>query len=222
MDITDIKQSLSTVISNHLECQRCKIIDRNHERAQRGYKCPSCGYISDGGLLYFSINTHILIDLIQKSYHSVNLKSEVEKLYSGESTHDIAVIIFFCTLREVLLDNVTNRLMEAQNLPKRVSERLLADNKFHIQKQDKLFRTLTGIKWTEAISRLTDESKFNYKEIDEFVLNVAIARNSFIHKGIKWAIDRKMSTNCMKNINGLIELHVALHNTFVHPYYENL
>ena len=221
MKITEIKnQSLSTVIANYLECQGCKIVDQNLQRMRKGYKCSICGYVSDSGLLYFNINTHILIDLIQEAYQSSNLETETEKLYEGQGAHDISVIIFFCTLREVLLDNLIKRLMHAQNLSKGVSNRLLSDNKFHIQKQDKLFKALTNVKWDEAILNLTNEKKINYKEIDEFVSSVVKARNDFIHEANKWSINKELATGCMDNLSGLINLYVALHNSYVQPYYK--
>ena len=220
MDITKIRQSLSTLIANYLECQECRIIDRNAERMRSGYICPVCDYVSEGGRLYFHINIHILIDLIQESYHSVNSEQVTEKLYEGEGPHDISVIIFFCTLREALLDNLISRLMTAQNLSDGVSERLLSDNKFHVQKQDKLFKSLTGVKWNDAIDMLNKNSNLDYKEIDDFVVSVVRARNNFIHEGCKWSIDRELSTNCMNNLFGLIKIYVELHNSYVHPHYK--
>lgn len=220
MDITQIKSSLSTLIADYLECQECRVIDRELERTRSGYKCPVCGNISKGGKLYFHLNIHILIDLIQESYHSITSKQKTEKLYEGEGPHDISVVIFFCTLREALLDNLIINLMRAQNLSVGVSERLLSDNKFHIQKQDKLFKSLTGVKWNEAIDYLNENGNLDYKEIDKFIVSVVIARNSFIHEGFKWSIDRELSTNCIKNLQGLINIYAEMHNNYVHPLYK--
>ena len=218
MDITEINtQPLSTLVSGHLECRNCKIVDRKNERMRKGFVCPACSDLSEGGKLYFSINIHILIDLIQESYHSNNY--EVERLYEGSGSHDISVILYFSTLREALLGNLIHRLMEAQNLSVGVSERLLSDNKFHIQKQDKLFKSLTDIKWKEAVGMLNENSELDYSELDEFVMSIAKIRNDFIHSGSKWDIDRKLSTKCLKNIGRLINMYVGLHNIYVHPQY---
>jgi len=219
MDITNIRSSLSTVIANYLECQQCRILDRNTERMRNGYICPICGYISEGGRLYFHVNIHILIDLIQESFHSANLGNVTERLYEGDGPQNISVIIFFCTLREALLDNLINHLMKAHKLSADISERLLSDNKFHIQKQDKLFKSLSGIKWKDAIKLLNEESKLNYKKIDDFVVSVVKIRNDFIHDGVKWSINKELSTKCMNNISGLIKLYTELHNSYVHPHY---
>lgn len=134
MDITEIKgQPLSSLVSDLLVCQECRIVDRDHERMRRGYTCPTCGYVSESGMLYFSVNIHILVDLIQESYHSANAEPKVEKLYQSKGAHDISVIIFLCTLRETLLDKLINELLMAQNISEGISEKLLTDNKFHIQ-----------------------------------------------------------------------------------------
>ena len=114
MNVPEIKQSLSTLTSNYLICENCKIVDKNFERIKKGSPCLICDSNSSGGVLYFKISIHILIDLIQEAYHSANLITGVEKLYKGESSHDISVIIFFCTLRESLLDNLIRELLNAQ------------------------------------------------------------------------------------------------------------
>ena len=68
--------------------------------------------------------------------------------------------------------------------------------------------------------KLNGGAKLDYKQVDDFVLKVVKARNNFIHEGSKWSIDRKLSTNCLKNIWGLINLYVELHNHYVHPYFK--
>jgi len=221
LDITEIiDRPLSLLVSNHLICQGCHIVDRDHERMRVGYACPTCGKPCDGGELYFSINIHILVDLIQEAYHSTSTKNKSGRLYEGVGSHDISVIIYFCTLRETLLDKFITELLRVQNIPEGICERLLSDNKFHIQKQDKLFKSLTEVKWKDAVSKLNENSKLNYCETDDFVLNAVRARNNFIHEGSKWSIDRELATSCMKNIWSLINLYVGLHNTYVHPLYK--
>jgi hypothetical protein len=219
MDVTEIKQSLSTLLSNYLICKNCKIVDRNMERMRKGFLCPTCDNISTGGCLYFKISIHMLIDLIQESYHSAKVVSGVERLYEGESSHDISIIIFFCTIREALMDNLIHELLNAQKIPENICERLLKDNKFHTQKQDKLFKSLANIKWNDAIQKLSELHSIDYIGLNSFVLEVVNVRNTFIHEGIKWSIDRALSTKCLKSIDMLVRLSVGLHNSYVHPYY---
>lgn len=218
--LSDIaNQPLSSLVSDHLICEKCRVVDRDNSRMRAGYCCPTCGKSSDAGRLYFSINIHILVDLLQEAYHSDQQSKKKARLYRGCGSHDIAVIIYFCTLRETLLDKFIIELLNAQNIPKGIFKRILADNKFHRQKQDKLFSSLTDVKWKNAISSLNEASEINYIEIDEFVHKIAKIRNCFIHEGSKWSIDRELSTNCINNIWSLINLYVGLHNMFVHPLY---
>jgi hypothetical protein len=221
LDVTEvIGQPLSTLLSDHLICKYCHIVDRDHERSRVGYSCPTCGREGEGGRLYFSLNTHVLIDLMQESYHA-QVNSATGRLYEGVGPHDISVVIYFCTLRETLLDKLVTELLIANKIPNGVCQRLLSDNKFHMQKQNKLFRSLTDHKWQDALKELNEGSNLDCLGIDEFVSGTVKARNSFIHEGSKWSIDRELSTSCMKNIWGLISLYVGLHNKHVHPIYQD-
>lgn len=199
-----------------LECQGCSVLDRNRDRMRTGFVCSECGYESTAGLIYFHVNIHILIDLIQESYHSQKNETGCERLYEGEGPHDISVVIFFCTLREALLENLISRLLAHNQIPERVQERLLSDNKFYVQKQDKLFMALTGEKWGNAIKALNEAGELDYDAIDQFVREAADARNEFIHSGRKWHINRALSKSCVEHIWGLINLYASLHNRYIH------
>ena len=78
---------------------------------------------------------------------------------------------------------------------------------------------MTNVTWNDAIINLNEESKIDFKKVDEFTLEVVRARNYFIHEGRRWAIDRELSTNCINNVPPLISLYVKLHNNYVHPFY---
>jgi len=216
----DLAFPFSLAYGKYLECQECSIVDRNNDRMRHGFKCPSCDYVGDGGaLLYFHVNILIILDLIQESFHASKSENIEGRFYEGEGPNDISVVIFYCTLREALLDNLIVRLLRANNLSDGVKERLLEDNRYHIQKQNRLFKSLTNIKWNDAIFKLNEESKTDYKQVDGLTLEVVKARNNFIHEGSKWAIDRDLSTNCINNVPRLISLYVKLHNSYVHPFY---
>ena len=208
------------LVSDQLICQNCHVVDRDRERSRVGYPCPTCGKESESGRLYFSINIHIIIDLIQESYHAEPSNAN-GRLYEGVGSHDISVVIYFCTLRETLLDKLITELLIAKEIPEGVCERLLSDNKLHIQKQHKLFCSLTNEKWKDAVAQISQGVQLDYIKIDEFVVEAVKARNNFIHEGSKWSIDRVLSTDCLKNIYGLINLYVGLHNKYVHPIYKN-
>jgi hypothetical protein len=124
-------------------------------------------------------------------------------------------------LREVLLGNLVCELLTAENVSDGLQERLLTDNKFHVQKQDKLFYSLTGDKWQEAIKKAAEVDSADYLEVDKFVKDIANKRNLFIHEGNSWSIDRDLVTNCIKRLRQLLHLYVTLHNLYVHSRYKD-
>jgi hypothetical protein len=222
MEIQDVKkQALSTLICDPIVCNRCKFIFpmRNDGRVTPGYPCPQCNEVNRIGRLYFSMNVSTLIDLIQDAYHSTPLIEN--ELYSDYRPHDVSVLIYFCTLREVLLGNLVCELLTAENVSDGLQERLLTDNKFHVQKQDKLFYSLTGDKWQEAIKKAAEVDSADYLEVDKFVKDIANKRNLFIHEGNSWSIDRDLVTNCIKRLRQLLHLYVTLHNLYVHSRYKD-
>lgn len=221
MDASEItRDPLGLLLSGHIICQGCHIVDTDPMRGRVGYPCPICGRESEGGWLYFSINIPILIDLMQESYHT-KTNGTIVRLYEGAGPHDISVVIYFCALREILLDKLIMEILIAKQITEGVRQRLLSDNKFHIQKQDKLFYALTGKKWKNAVKTLNEEANIDFVEIDKFISKAVDSRNDFIHEGSKWSIDRELSTSCMNNIKGLINLYVGLHNNYVHPIYKD-
>lgn len=218
MKLTDVDgQALSTITAGWFECQCCSIVDTNMERMRKGFVCPSCSQTTDGTQLYFHINIRILIDLIQEAHLSAEAPVKAEKLYKGEGANDVSVVIFFCTLSEALLENLIIRLMSALNLPWSVRDRMMSDNRFHLQKKNKLFGSLAGDKWSEATAKINAESKRDYIKLDNFVANCAETRNEFVHSGRKWSIDAGLRKSCVNNVWELVNFYAALHNLYVQP-----
>ncbi len=133
-----------------------------------------------------------------------------------------AVVIFFATLREVLLENLLYDLMIAQQLPGGVCKRLFADSPMHKQRMDKLFPTLAGVTWKKAVSTVNSKCELDYVELDGFVERIVVARNKFLHRGSKYAITENMAEECIRHIWPLLNLHVFLHNEYVVPYYKKV
>lgn len=221
MDITEIvDQPLTTLVSDHLVCDFCRVVDRDRERCTTGYACPSCGMESQGGMMYFSINTHVLVDLIQEAYHAPP-NELLGRGYDGMDSHSISVVIYFCTLREVLMDNLVSELLVAKEVPEGIRDRLLSDNKLYLKKQNSLFPSLVGEKWKDAVGDLGSGAQIDYVEVDGFVEDAVKARNNFLHEGSRWSINRDLSTGCLRSLWGLISLYVGLHNRYVHPVYKS-
>lgn len=218
MDITTIKnQRLSTLLTDYCECESCHIVDRDPNRSKRGSPCPRCGVKGDGGEVYFHMGIRSSIDLMQELYHTPSRSGT--GLGHLVASHHLAVIVFFCTMVESLIENLLREIMIAQDLPSAVQERLLSDNLTSKQRVDKLFPTLVDEKWNDAISaaiRAHQGKRTDIKAALDFFLKAVRARNRFLHPpGNKWAIGLDMPRQCLRQTPTLLVLFVWLHNRCV-------
>ena len=219
LDILEIKdQRLNLLVADFYICGYCKIVDRDDKRGIVGHPCSNCGKPSPDGMWYFPVQIHSLINLMQEQYH-LQPPTNTQKRYILEAeevpTHQIAVIILFCTLWEVLIDHFLVNLMSALKLPESVAERLLADHKYRDGRIGKLFPSLTGDKWADIMAELTSQSELDFIETEKFYLRVRDARNEFLHKGNSWAIAAQMPEQCLRNLWPSLSLFVSLHNHYV-------
>lgn len=219
MDILEIRdQKLSTLLSFFMICTSCKIVDSDINRTKVGYKCPRCGIAGDGGRGYFPGSVHSLIDLMQEFYHlkkqGFNEDSEMPHTQS-EGNHQLAVVILFCTLGEVLLQHFLETLMSSMGLSQKIQERLLNDNLTVKQRVQKLFPTLTGAKWNETVGKLSEKVELNYIETIGFYKHTRKKRDYFLHRGSKWVIPKDMPEKCLRQIWPIANLFVSLHNEFI-------
>lgn len=218
--ITIKNQSLSSLLSNHQVCESCRIVDRDEERCDTDYKCPKCGSESKGGVMYFHLTIHTTINLMQEAFHSEDKVSLSEKGSTPiNNSHNISIVLFFCTLRELLINYLIQELCVAQNIPKLIHQRLIDDNKSYIQRQNKLLPSLIGDKWKDAITLIDEKHELDYLELNDFLKCASDARNNFMHEGLKWSISPEMGGKCIEHIWPLLNLYVALHNKYVHPNY---
>ena len=218
MDVTEIRnQRLSTILTDFMICQSCRIVDNNRERMRVGYECPRCGIPGKHGMIYFPSNVQSMIDLMQEFYHqeqNPSLDSAVATDKSGEN-HRLAVVIFFCTLAEVLLEHFLRKLMDEKKLPREIQDRLLDDNLLVKQRVQKLFPTLTGVKWKTTVTKLEKDVTLDFVGTIKFYQRASRERNNFLHKGYKWAITQDMPEQCIRHIWPLVSLFVALHNKHI-------
>ena len=217
VDLLDIrKQPLSTLLADHMVCQACRIVDRDQQRMRVGYPCSRCGVPGQGATGYFPLSVISLIDLMQEFYHrKTDLDSDEQKITSARRNQRLAVVIFFCTLGEVLLEYFLKQLMTKNGLPRLVQERLLNDNIFVKHRVEKLFPALTGERWKLAVKMLAKGKQLDYVKATEFYEDAVEKRNLFLHKGNKWAIPNDMPEKCLRHIWPLVNLFVGLHNKFI-------
>ncbi|OGU51355.1 MAG: hypothetical protein A2080_10885 [Ignavibacteria bacterium GWC2_36_12] len=221
--ILEIKnQRYSTFIANFFMCEYCHYVDCNWNRMMVGFKCKVCSKPSDGAIIYFSSSVTSLLNLIQESYHSKFYISESKEENSFEESaksHYLSVVIYFCTLREVLLQKFLDEMCLLHKIPTLVYERLLADNQMYSQKQNKLFYSMLNIKWEDAIKEANTKDDLDYIYLNTLLKKAVDCRNEFLHKGRDYFIDRKLAEECIMNLWTLLNLYVRFHNDFVHPYY---
>jgi hypothetical protein len=206
-------QDASTLVCSHLVCKHCGVIDRDYSRIQRGTRCSICNDLSDCGRLAFSVNIHVLVDLVQSAYHSKTVGCDFER----PKAQDIGTILLFCSLREALLNNFLVQLLRAQKVPEHIIEKLLGDNKLASQKFGDLFASVVGIKWNKAVTNAEKYLDTSFQSTSDLMRSAASIRNSFLHEGNVWPASRDFATDCVNGMPLLAALFVALHNLYVHP-----
>ena len=159
---------------------------------------------------------HVLTSLIEESANARRRRSSSTRFVSVNVPH-IAAVLFFCTLRELLLNWLIEHICWAQKVPIPIRERLLADNNSHTRRQNAVLPSLTGKKWKVLIAQETKASGVDYGALNNILEQAITARNKFMHEGKHWGIDRALAQACADAIPTLLEFYVALHNRYVHP-----
>jgi hypothetical protein len=203
-------------------CQKCRVVDSDHGRLEEGYRCAACGDPSNAGWSYFSTQVFSLITLMQGFYHTRQdipdeFGEKQDQWWAGRIK--LPVIIFFTTLRELLLNNLIDELFTARKIESDICERLLKDSPTHKQRLDKLFQTLTGEKWEAALKAIDLKENTKLVNLDKFIMQVVTARNDFLHAGNTWAVKDQLADECIRNLYSMLDLHAHLHNWFVAPLY---
>lgn len=201
-------------LSYHV-CKACRIVDQDENRTTIGYSCPNCLAIGQIGNQYFPISVWSLMNLMQEYFHSNAVAINANRIDpKPENIHRLAVAIFFSTLVEVLMENLLKEFMAKLKLPGKIMNRLFEDSLYFSQRSKKLFPSLSGVKWKDAINAISSPS-YDYNELMGFCQSVSKERNRFLHEGNQWAISIETPEKCMERIHELLEMFVKLHNTYV-------
>lgn len=211
------RQKFSEFIENYYLCKSCGIVDGDYERIQVGHECSRCGVPGDGALSYFMFSVSTTADLIGELHplpdlYSIEPEAQITDI---KESHDLALLVFFCTLGEILLQHFLQRCMANQKIPVKVQDRLLDDNRFVKQRIDKLFPMLTGDKWTKAIQKVIEKSGEDYSKTVKFYIEANEKRNQLLHLGNKWIVPSGFATECFDNTAPLVKLFVELHNEYL-------
>lgn len=206
-------QHASTLVCDQMQCEACGWIDRDRDRMRKGHRCHVCDTESECERLAFSVNISVLVNLCQEAYFS---QPKLTTPYSPQSAN-IAPILFFCTLRECLLNHFLQMHLRALNVPWPLIAKLLDDNKLANQKFGELFTSVTRVKWDEAVTTASAKASTNFKFVSELMRNAATIRNKFLHEGHAWKSTREFATECIDSLPQLTRLFVTLSNTYTHP-----
>lgn len=180
---------------------------------RKGYSCSVCKAASDTGRLAFSINVHVLVDLVQQSFHS---QSPTGPLGPPEGS-DIGTVLYYCTLREALLNAFLRELLLAQKIADALIAKLFDDNKLASQKFGGLFAAIVGVKWEQAVAAVSQANGRDFSLVSNLMKRAAALRNEFLHEGRGWGVNREFATECVDSLGDLLNLFVSLHNEYIHP-----
>ena len=210
------RQSWSDHILGFYICQSCEFIDRDSQRTQVGYPCPRCNVPSPGGLRYFALPIPTVGDLIGELHPLPELDApDPTVAIPIPESHQFALLVFFCTLAEVLLQHFIQRYMASLSIPRPIQDKLLADNKGTRRRIDTLFPALVGVKWKDAVSHVSARSGTDYSATMGFAAEAAEKRNLVLHLGNQWAMPPEMPERCFTETATLIRFFVELHNSYL-------
>jgi hypothetical protein len=213
-------RNLSNIVGEYYVCTKCKVVD-TFPRNIQGTRCPICAKQSDIGLSFFYLSVLMLIGLLQEAYRAIPKEdSHGSEQYENIQSHSASVLIFFCTIRELLLSQFITNMMAALKLPKAIQERLNADSDTHSDRLFKLFPSLTDSKWEDVLKNLPSQNNYDWLKLNQFLKEAAEARNSFLHEGDFFAVYKNIAKECVENLFPLMELFVELNNKYVHPFYQ--
>lgn len=206
-------QQLSTLVCDYLICNNCGVIDRDYGRMKSGHCCAHCQVESEVGSIVFPISIRVLVDLVQQTYHS---RSQAKTL-DGPQGQNIGTILFYCSLREALLNMFISNNLRARNVDEALISRMLEDNKLAGQKFGGLFSSVVGLSWKGAVDELNRSRSVNYDVVSDLMQESAKLRNEFLHQGRAWQINRDLATRCIDSVGELVSLFVELHNEYTQP-----
>jgi hypothetical protein len=198
-------------------CRECGFVDRDQGRLKVGYKCSVCGVQSEGGLMFLELNVLVLIRQIYEAYYFSDTAVEESYMAEPEEFKDLAVVVFFCILKEVLLERFLLNFMHVLNLPEGVMTRMESDNDSHRRRLENLFPSLTGQKWKDVLSKLPSNDPKKYNILDELLLRATKARNELLHEANHHSITSKLAEECFNAIPVLLDCYKHLNNIYVHP-----
>lgn len=199
--------------ASYFICTQCWVVDLDRSRMSRGYPCPVCGCTTAApGRMYFHVNIMVLIDLLEESYGSLEDLDVEENVAAGP----VAIVLFFCTLKEALLEHFLRQMFAVLNISEGIRHRLVKDHRLFHEKIQQLLPALVGDRWLEAVTKASQTGKRDFSAVNTVMIEAAEQRNRFLHDASVWDISKKLASGCIDSLDDLLCLFVALHNCYVH------
>jgi hypothetical protein len=214
MRVEEIDDFPLSHVLTYFDCAECRVVDRALERGVVGHPCGRCGRPSSGGHHYFPFSVPVLIDLIQHHYHLPE-QTVTDSVLVAPDAHRLSVVVFFCSLVEVLLQHFLVVGQRAKDVPMGTIRNTLRQTQYVAPRLKKLFPLVAGRSWKDALKELPKVDGRSATEVAVFCRRAAVARNHFLHAGNRWAIPAPMPLECVQHLPGVLELFVALHNQYV-------
>lgn len=206
-------QELSTLVCDHFICKNCGVIYRD-ATLQKWNLCKHCNTPIESHRYAFSLNNiPVLVNLVQQAYHSQSPTGHS----SAPQGQDVGTVLFYCSLREALLNNFIVTNLRIRNIDEALISRMLDDNKLASQKFGGLFTSIIGTKWKDAISDLSRTRAKDYMAVSKLMQDAADLRNEFLHEGDAWGINRDFAKRCVDSLGQLVSMFVELHNEYTQP-----
>lgn len=202
----------SLFLGGYFICSKCSFVDRDRNRLMAAHVCEKCQVGSTSTGLYFHVNIMVTLDLLEESYAS---SSKIENDENVES-HNVAILLYFCTLKEALLEHFLNHIFVSLHLPEGLRVRLRNDNRMFNEKINKLLPALIDDKWSEAIVNAGKLNGKDYLRLNDLLVEAAELRNGFLHNASPWNISQQVAANCIDALPELLDLFVGLQNYYVH------
>lgn len=199
-------------LGGYFMCKNCKVVDRDTERMQAGYKCSACGKEGDGARLYFHVNIHVILDLLEESYSS----TPEDRFDDRVASKHVNVLLLFCALKEALLINLIRHLLIVKRIPPRLQDRLMKDSRQFNASLNKLLPDLIACKWQEALQEVGVAHRQDFCGLDRLLRDTGKLRNRFLHNASPWDISEDLCRECIDSLANMFQLFVALHNRYVH------
>jgi hypothetical protein len=214
LDLLNERRPLGPILAGQDECRICHYAGFWAISKRVGHPCPVCQQPRGVDKAFYGNTIRTLTNVIQHCYHR-HLEQQLPDHYK-QTNESIVTLVVFCTLGEVLLERFLWNLMGALNIPPRVLERLLDDHQFPKDRAYKLFPSLTGEKWQDAVKFVSSDSGVDFEKVLKFYFKTREPRNLFLHKGNRFVLTSSMPKEILQNTAPLLDLFVRLHNRYIH------